>query len=54
MADREPYKWITVKGKHIPVYKDEHGDDVFGAGREEYKSSEDMAKRLVGEHDPLF
>ena len=35
MADREPYKWITVKGKHIPVYKDEHGDDVFGVGKEQ-------------------
>ena len=35
MANREPYKWITVKGKHIPVYKDEHGDDVFGLGQDE-------------------
>lgn len=54
MADREPYKWITVKGKHIPVYKDEHGQDVFGNGREDYKSSEDMAKRIVGENDAYF
>lgn len=35
MADREPYKWITVKGKHIPVYKNEYGDDVFGNGQDE-------------------
>lgn len=54
MADREPYKWITVKGKHIPVYKDEHGQDVFGKGREDYTSSEEMAKRVVGEDDPYF
>ena len=39
MADKEPYKWITVKGKHIPVYKDEHGQDVFGVGQEEKKKS---------------
>lgn len=54
MADKEPYKWITVKGKHIPVYKNEYGEDVFGAGREDYKSSEDMAKRIVGENDTYF
>ena len=22
MADREPVRWITVKGKHLPVYED--------------------------------
>ena len=54
MADREPYKWVTVKGKHIPVYKDEHGQDVFGKGHEDYTSSEEMAKRVVGEDDPYF
>lgn len=32
MTAKEPYKWITVKGAHIPVYKDEHGQDVFGTG----------------------
>lgn len=54
MSEKEPYKWITVKGKHIPVYKNEYGEDVFGAGREDYKSSEDMAKRIVGERDAYF
>lgn len=54
MADREPYKWITVRGKHIPVYKNEYGEDVFGNGREEYKDSEEMAKAVVGENDPYF
>lgn len=23
MADREPSKWITVNGKHVPIYDDE-------------------------------
>lgn len=54
MAERELYKWITIKGAHIPVYKDEHGQDVFGTGYEDYKSSEEMAKRVVGEDDPYF
>lgn len=54
MADREPYKWITVKGKHIPVYKDEHGQDVFGNGIEEYKNTDDMVKRVVGDRDSYF
>ena len=54
MAEREPYKWITVKGAHIPVYKDEHGQDVFGVGVEEYKNTEDMVKRVVGENDSYF
>lgn len=34
MADKEPYKWITVKGAHIPVYKNEYGEDVFGVGEQ--------------------
>ena len=24
MADREPIKWITVNGKHVPIYEDEN------------------------------
>lgn len=54
MADREPYKWITVKGKHIPVYKDEYGQDVFGNGVEEYKDTDDMVRRVVGDKDSYF
>lgn len=54
MADREPYKWITVKGAHIPVYKDEYGKDVFGNGVEEYKNTNDMVKRVVGDKDSYF
>ena len=48
MADREPYKWITVKGKHIPVYKDEHGQDVFGNGREDLKSRKEVVDLIAG------
>lgn len=56
MADREPYKWITVKGKHIPVYKDEHGQDVFGIGSEsKQKSPVDMDdKELRGHIEKTF
>lgn len=55
MSDKgEPIRWITVKGKHIPVYRDEHGQDVFGNGREEYKSTDDMVKRVVGENNTYF
>lgn len=35
--DKEPYKWITVRGKHIPVYKNEYGEDVFGVGSDTKK-----------------
>lgn len=31
MADREPVRWITVKGKHLPVY----ADGSIGVGQEE-------------------
>jgi hypothetical protein len=33
MADREPVRWITVKGTHIPIYLDENGKEVFGVGK---------------------
>lgn len=43
MADREPVRWITVKGKHLPVY----ADGSIGVGQEdapveEYKDTFDM------------
>lgn len=31
----EPDRWVTVKGKHIPIYKDAQGKDVFGVGQEQ-------------------
>lgn len=51
MAEKEPYRWITVKGKHIPVYKDEHGQDVFGVGSEQKeKSPVDMDDKELRTH----
>lgn len=51
MSDREPYKWITVKGKHIPVYKDEHGQDVFGNG---ISSAQRIEKQLIDKDSYLY
>ena len=31
MAEREPARWITIKGKHLPVYE----DGTIGVGQEE-------------------
>lgn len=31
MADKEPVRWITVKGKHLPIYE----DGSIGVGQEE-------------------
>ena len=43
MADKEPVRWITVKGKHLPVY----ADGSIGVGQEdspveEYKDTFDI------------
>lgn len=43
MAEREPVRWITVKGKHLPVY----ADGSIGVGQEdapveEYKDTFDI------------
>lgn len=51
MADREPYKWITVKGKHIPVYKDEHGQDVFGNGM---STRERIEKQFIDKNSYMY
>lgn len=40
----EPDRWITVKGAHIPIYKDEQGNDVFGVGKE----VEQIEKPVIG------
>ena len=34
MSEKEPYKWVTIRGQRIPIYKDEQGNDVFGVGSE--------------------
>ena len=44
MAEKEPYKWVTVQGKHIPVYHGEDGNDVFGVGKE----TDDNADNISG------
>ena len=51
MADREPYKWITVKGHHVPVYKDEHGDDVFGNAMPAPKDRKELLDLFIPESD---
>lgn len=40
----EPDRWVTVKGAHIPIYKDEQGNDVFGVGKE----IEQIEKPIIG------
>jgi len=32
MSEREIIRWVTVQGKHFPIYADENGNEVFGAG----------------------
>lgn len=34
MAEKEPKRWVTVQGKHFPIYEDENGNEVFGVGQE--------------------
>lgn len=29
---KEPKRWVTVAGKHFPIYEDENGNEVFGVG----------------------
>lgn len=39
MAQREPKRWITINGKHIPIFEDENGKEYFGVGQEETPTS---------------
>lgn len=31
---KEPKRWVTVAGKHFPIYEDENGNEIFGVGQE--------------------
>lgn len=42
--DREIIRWVTVQGKHFPIYKDEDGNEVFGVGKEEFSEANLMAE----------
>ena len=42
MAEKEPVRWITVKGKHLPVY----ADGSIGVGSED-KSTDDFIDKDV-------
>ena len=41
MADREPKYWITVNGKHVPIYDGESKQDAYNRA---IKSEEEKAK----------
>ena len=45
MAEREVEKWITVNGKHVPVYKGESSQDAFN--RATVKQAEDKKARDI-------
>lgn len=32
--EKEPKRWVTINGKHFPIYEDEQGNEVFGVGQE--------------------
>ena len=48
MAQKEPKDWITVNGKHVPIYEGESKQDAFNravAKDNENKKKSDIAKR---------
>lgn len=47
MAEREVEKWITVKGRHIPVFKGESADDAYN--RSVAKSNEEIRAKQIAE-----
>ena len=50
---KEPKRWVTVAGKHFPIYEDENGNEVFGIG-EDTKSTtlEDKYKNINPGYKP--
>lgn len=52
MSEKEPYKWITVMGKHIPVFRGENGEDVFGVGKEKESKEEKPNTDYMISHRP--
>lgn len=50
MAEREILRWVTVHGKHFPIYKDEDGNEVFGTGQELNKQNKDGSITMTYVH----
>ena len=50
MAEREILRWVTVNGKHFPIYKDEDGNEVFGVGEEINKQNADGSITMTYVH----
>lgn len=48
MADREPVAWITVNGKHVPIYEGESKQDAIN--RSIAKKNEDTKARQIAEN----
>lgn len=46
MSDREPVRWITIKGKHLPVYE----DGSIGVGQEEEPKEDNDYEKSLKKH----
>lgn len=54
--EKEPKRWVTVAGKHFPIFEDENGNEVFGVGKEEtaVRSAEDLIPKNSYTNDPEY
>ena len=48
MAEKEPVAWITINGKHVPIYKNDSQRDIYN--RSVAKSNEDIKNRQIAEN----
>ena len=53
MSEREIIRWVTVRGRHFPIYADEQGNEYFGVGVEDEKfknpeTTQDIYNLVVG------
>lgn len=46
-----PYRWITIEGHHIPVFRGPNGEDVFG---EPPKKAPEKKKEVINPHRDEF
>ena len=41
MEEQEIIRWVTIRGKHFPIVRDENGNEVLGTGVELNKQNQD-------------